>query len=70
MKRVPETMIICKLHKWVGLAVSIGLCAASVCASAESVYRRGAAGEPATLDPQLTGTVVEADVIYDLFEGF
>src|SRR5271170_2612905 len=72
MRRVLETTIIPKLRKWAGLAVSIYLCAAAVCASpvrAESVYRRGAAGEPATLDPQLTGTVVEADVIYDLFEG-
>jgi oligopeptide transport system substrate-binding protein len=71
-RRVPETTIIPKLHKWAALAVSICLCAAAVCASpagAESVYRRGAEGEPATLDPQLTGTVVEANVIYDLFEG-
>src|SRR3984885_11919596 len=71
-KRVLETTIIPKLYKWAGLAVSICLCAAAVCASpagAESLYRRGAEGEPATLDPQLTGTVVEANVIYDLFEG-
>ena len=33
------------------------------------VYRRGEPGEPATLDPQQTQTVVEADVVYDLFEG-
>ncbi|HEY3721644.1 MAG TPA: hypothetical protein VGL41_16085, partial [Roseiarcus sp.] len=61
-RRVLETTIIPKLHKWAALTVSISLCAAAVCASpagAESVYRRGAEGEPATLDPQLTGTVVE-----------
>ena len=53
-------------------ALWVAVCALSLClspASAESVYRRGAAGEPATLDPQKTGTVVEADVVYDLFEG-
>lgn len=38
-------------------------------AKAESLYRRGAAGEPSTLDPQKTATAVEADIIYDLFEG-
>src|SRR5271170_5811432 len=72
MRRVLETTIIPKLRKWAAMAAFIVLFAAAVCASpvrAESVYRRGAAGEPATLDPQLTGTVVEADVIYDLFEG-
>ncbi len=38
-------------------------------ADAESVYRRGEAGDPATFDPQKTSTVIEADVLYDLFEG-
>ncbi len=33
------------------------------------VYRRGEPGEPETLDPQKTQTVVEADIVYDLFEG-
>src|SRR5260370_14806851 len=38
-------------------------------ADAETVYRRGEAGDPSTFDPQKTSTVIEADVLYDLFEG-
>ena len=34
-----------------------------------AVYRRGEPGEPETLDPQKSQTVVEADIVYDLFEG-
>ena len=56
-------------RKWIGWALATGLCACAVSAAAETLYRRGAAGEPATLDPQQTATVVEADVVYDLFEG-
>ncbi len=37
-------------------------------ASAESVYRRGAAGDAATMDPQKTATVPESDILLDLFE--
>jgi oligopeptide transport system substrate-binding protein len=33
------------------------------------VYRRGELGDAATLDPQKTGTVTEADILLDLFEG-
>ncbi len=56
------------MTKWAAIAVlAAGLGAGA--AAAETVYRRGAAGEPATLDPQQTATTVEADVIYDLFEG-
>ncbi|HYC26326.1 MAG TPA: peptide ABC transporter substrate-binding protein [Roseiarcus sp.] len=36
---------------------------------AEMVYRRGAAGDVATLDPQRTASVSEADLLGDLFEG-
>ena len=36
---------------------------------AEMVFRRGEAGDPSTFDPQKTSTVIEADAIYDLFEG-
>jgi oligopeptide transport system substrate-binding protein len=36
---------------------------------AEMIYRRGAAGDVATLDPQKTGSVSEADILGDLFEG-
>jgi oligopeptide transport system substrate-binding protein len=38
-------------------------------AAQAQVYRRGEPGEPETLDPQKTQTVVEADIVYDLFEG-
>ena len=50
------------------LAAVIALSAFSA-AQAESVYRRGEAGDPSTFDPQKTSTVIEADVLYDLFEG-
>ncbi len=36
---------------------------------AETVFRRGEAGDPSTFDPQKTSTVIEADALYDLFEG-
>jgi len=48
----------------VAAALLLGLTAASA-----QVYRRGETGEPETLDPQKTQTVVEADILYDLFEG-
>jgi oligopeptide transport system substrate-binding protein len=38
-------------------------------AQSEMTYRRGAAGDVATLDPQKTATVSEADLLGDLFEG-
>jgi oligopeptide transport system substrate-binding protein len=38
-------------------------------AHGEMTYRRGAAGDVATLDPQKTATVSEADLLGDLFEG-
>ncbi len=38
-------------------------------AEAECVFRRGEAGDPSTFDPQKTSTVIEADALYDLFEG-
>jgi ABC-type oligopeptide transport system substrate-binding subunit len=37
--------------------------------AAEMVYHRGAAGDPETLDPQKTSTVVESDVLNELYEG-
>jgi oligopeptide transport system substrate-binding protein len=40
-----------------------------VSAAQAQVYRRGEPGEPGTLDPQKTQTVVEADIVSDLFEG-
>jgi ABC-type oligopeptide transport system substrate-binding subunit len=47
-----------------GLFLLLGLATARA-----DVYRRGEPGEPETLDPQKTQTVVEADIVYDLFEG-
>ncbi len=38
-------------------------------AAAETIYRRGAAGDVATVDPQKTASVSEADLLGDLFEG-
>jgi oligopeptide transport system substrate-binding protein len=47
------------------------LAATFVCApaSAETVFRRGEPGDPSTFDPQLSSTVIEADILADLFEG-
>ena len=47
------------------LALGLGLSAAS----AQMVYNRGNPGDPETLDPQKTSTVVESDVLLDMFEG-
>ncbi len=38
-------------------------------ATAQMVYNRGNAGDPETLDPQKTSTVVESDILLDLYEG-
>jgi oligopeptide transport system substrate-binding protein len=48
--------------------LAAALCIAGA-ARAEMVYRRGAAGDVATLDPQKTASVTEADLLGDLFEG-
>lgn len=51
-------------------AFSLGLLATTATgAFAQMVYHRGAAGDPETLDPQKTSTVVESDVLLDLYEG-
>jgi len=57
--RAPALALVAALAVILSLSVS----------QAEMVYRRGEAGDPATFDPQKTSTVIEADVIYDLFEG-
>ena len=57
------------MRKTLFLLLFAALALAASRAGAETVYRRGAPGEPATLDPQKSSTVVEADVLYDLFEG-
>jgi oligopeptide transport system substrate-binding protein len=51
---------------WLGALLLAGMMAGPAQAQ---VYRRGEPGEPGTLDPQQTQTVVEADIVYDLFEG-
>src|SRR5580658_3747223 len=66
-RRSPGILAILRTRLF-ALAVAIML-AGAWSAAAESLYRRGEAGEPETLDPQRTATVVEADVDYDLFEG-
>ena len=38
-------------------------------ASAQSVFHRGAAGDPESLDPHKTSTVVESHILLDLLEG-
>ncbi len=53
-----------RFWSWPFLALLLGASAASA-----QVYRRGEPGEPETLDPQKTQTVVEADIVSDLFEG-
>ncbi len=50
------------------LFLATASCALSA-ARAEMVFRRGEAGDPSTFDPQKTSTVIEADALYDLFEG-
>ena len=47
------------------LALGLGLSAAS----AQMVYNRGNPGDPETLDSQKTSTVVESDILLDMFEG-
>jgi len=38
-------------------------------ATAQMVYNRGSGGDPETLDSQKTSTVVESDILLDLYEG-
>ena len=51
------------------IARAVLLLLAGLTTAEADVYRRGEPGEPETLDPQKTQTVVEADIVYDLFEG-
>ncbi|MHB2166161.1 peptide ABC transporter substrate-binding protein [Alsobacter sp. R-9] len=48
-------------------ALALGLLLSS--ASAQVVYNRGNPGDPETLDAHKTSTVVESDILYDLYEG-
>jgi ABC-type oligopeptide transport system substrate-binding subunit len=55
---------------FLGFVLSTGLLLASTTlSSAEMVYNRGAAGDPETLDPQKTSTVVESDLLLEMYEG-
>ncbi len=49
--------------------LALNLVSAPVPASAEKVLRIANQGEPETLDPQKTSTVVESNVLRNLFEG-
>ena len=50
-------------------AAALWLMCSALPASAEMVYHRGNPGDPATLDAQLTSTVVESDILLDMYEG-
>ena len=49
--------------------LALGAGALSAPAFAETVYNRGSAAEPESLDPHKTSTVYEAHVLRDLFQG-
>ena len=51
-----------------GVAMAFAASVSSI-ANAESIYRLGAQGDAATLDPQKTSTVPESNILLDLFEG-
>ena len=52
------------------LVAAAALAAVSVTSAfAQVTYNRGNPGDPETLDPQKTSTVVESDILLDLFEG-
>ena len=55
-------------HKTIRSTVALVVFGLSLsAASAQMVYNRGNAGDPETLDPQKTSTVVESDILLDLF---
>ena len=49
--------------------VGLMLLAGSSLAQAQTVFHRGAAGDPESLDPHKTSTVVESDILLDMLEG-
>ncbi len=54
------------------LSALLGAAALLACSAttlAQTTYHRGNPGDPETLDPQKTSTVVESDILLDLFEG-
>ena len=51
------------------LVIALWLAVLATPASAEMIYHRGNPGDPATLDAQLTSTVVESDILLDMYEG-
>jgi oligopeptide transport system substrate-binding protein len=57
--------------KWMKpiLAASLAVSISAAAANAESVYNRGANGDPASLDPHKTSTVEEANILRDMFTG-
>ena len=53
----------------VWFAAALWLMCSALPARAEMVYHRGNPGDPSTLDAQLTSTVVESDILLDMYEG-
>ncbi|CAM5295629.1 oligopeptide transport system substrate-binding protein [Aquamicrobium terrae] len=49
--------------------LALGAGAFHVAAYAETVYNRGSAAEPESLDPHKTSTIYEAHILRDLFQG-
>jgi len=49
--------------------LALGAGAFHVAAHAETVYNRGSAAEPESLDPHKTSTIYEAHILRDLFQG-
>lgn len=59
-----------RTSRFITFVASAGLLLASTAlAAAQMVYHRGAAGDPETLDPQKTSTVVESDLLLEMYEG-
>lgn len=51
------------------LGLVLGLTLSSLPLTAQTTFHRGAAGDPESLDSHKTSTVVEGDILLDLFEG-
>ena len=52
-----------------GLLVALALIALVAQANAEMIWRRGALGDPGSLDPHKATTLIESNILDDLFEG-
>jgi len=55
---------------WRGMCAGLAIALAMIgSAASQSIFHRGAAGDPESLDPHKTSTVVESDILLDLLEG-